>query len=561
MPAAPVATVTTGEGINTNTTGATNATTTAHANSTTNANTFLSTILVIARDTASSYNAWSGLNGYGIPFQILTVPQSGAKLPVLNSSATVGNFGGIIVLSEVSYDYSSTGGGFDSALTAAQWSSLYAYQTAFGVRMVRLDVYPSSDTGTTALGGCCDSNQEQLFSFTNTKNFTQAGLVTGATLSTKGLYHYPAQITDKSIAAEVAQFGVTSGFSSPSTAAVVNTFAGGRQQMVFFISFATTWSESSNYMQHAFITWMTRGLYSGYRRINFGTQVDDMFLRTAIYPVNGTIFRLRPADLDVISAWIPTINKKMPAGSKYFMEIGHNGNGNIDYANDADTTKTLCGNGSIVYNSPPTTPLEFQKPLGTGKNLWPASTSGVLSYPFSVACTNNDPLKVWWATPANRDVFAHISHTFSHEEENNATFYDITNEITWNQAWMKQNGLDSATMFSGHGVIPPAITGLHNGDALRAWFVSGIKNAVGDNTRPPLLNANNEHWPLMTTVANNGYDGVQITPRWSSNIYFNCDQAACIVQEWEDLTSQSGSITDILALERASSATHLSTLR
>lgn len=103
------------------------------------------TILVFARDATSANVATLGLQGYGIPYQTVLVPQSGATLPTLNSSATVGNYGGILVLSEVSYQYST---GFLSALSSDQWSQLYAYQTTFGVRMVRLDVFPSTDLGT-----------------------------------------------------------------------------------------------------------------------------------------------------------------------------------------------------------------------------------------------------------------------------------------------------------------------------------------------------------------------------------------------------------------------------
>jgi hypothetical protein len=103
------------------------------------------TILVFARDSASGYSATSGLNGYGIPYQLVLVPQAGITLPTLNSSTTNGNYGGIIVLSEVAYSYSN---GWASALTAAQWQQLYSYQTTFGVRMVRLDVFPTSDFGT-----------------------------------------------------------------------------------------------------------------------------------------------------------------------------------------------------------------------------------------------------------------------------------------------------------------------------------------------------------------------------------------------------------------------------
>lgn len=102
------------------------------------------TILVFARDAASATVATLGLQGYGIPYQTVIVPQSGAALPALNSSTTAGNYGGILVLSEVAYQYST---GFLSALTTAQWNTMFAYQLAFGVRMVRLDVYPTTDMG------------------------------------------------------------------------------------------------------------------------------------------------------------------------------------------------------------------------------------------------------------------------------------------------------------------------------------------------------------------------------------------------------------------------------
>ena len=134
-----------------------------------------STALVIARDKASAYSAYSGLNDRGIPYQILLVPASGANLPTLNSSATRGNYGLIVVLSEVSYNKGGTLG-YQSALSASQWQTLYNYQIAFGVRMVRLDSTPSADTGTTNLGGCCVG--EQLVSISNSAAFPGAGLKT-----------------------------------------------------------------------------------------------------------------------------------------------------------------------------------------------------------------------------------------------------------------------------------------------------------------------------------------------------------------------------------------------
>jgi hypothetical protein len=101
-------------------------------------------------------------------------------------------------------------------------------------------------------------------------------------MSSNGLYHYPASITDKSIATEFAQFAVAKGFKKTSTAAVINTISG-RQQMVFFLGHSTDWSATSNYLNHAWITWVTRGLYAGYRRINLNTQGSfDPYSRTCL---------------------------------------------------------------------------------------------------------------------------------------------------------------------------------------------------------------------------------------------------------------------------------------
>lgn len=136
-----------------------------------------STILVFARDAASGASTVSGLVGYGIPYELILVPSTGITLPTLNSSLTSGNYGGIIVHGEVSYDLGTAGWG--SAITAAQWASIYAYQADFNVRMVRLDVYPGSDFGTTTAisgAGCCNTGVEQMISISNSTGFPTANL-------------------------------------------------------------------------------------------------------------------------------------------------------------------------------------------------------------------------------------------------------------------------------------------------------------------------------------------------------------------------------------------------
>jgi hypothetical protein len=143
----------------------------------------------------------------------------------------------------------------------------------------------------------------------------------------------------------------------------------------------------------------------------------------------------------------------------------------------------------VEYPDQIDTPLEFAKPLGTGTDLWPTN---MVTYAkdgkYSSDCIENDELQQWFADNDNLDSFAHISHTFTHMDQDNATYADALREITWNTAWLKSAGISKAKRYTVDGIIPPAITGLHNGDALRAWAAAGIKHVVGDNTRPILLN-------------------------------------------------------------------------
>ncbi|KAI4610608.1 hypothetical protein J4E83_008222 [Alternaria metachromatica] len=496
-----------------------------------------STILVIARDSTSAINsATLGLQGYGIPYEIVTVPQDGiTNLPLLNSSATHGNYGGIVTVSEVGYNY---GDQYYSALTRRQWNDLYAYQTNFGVRMVRLDVFPTADFGVSSVGG--NLNDEPV-SFTNTTGFSAANLKTKVDVSIANIYHSPAKIVNASMAWEVAKF------SSSGSAAVINQI-GTRQQMVWFLPFALDWAPSSNVLQHAWITWVTRGLFVGFRRIYFSTQVDDMFLETPMYRPAGVNYRAKPDDLSLHVTWQANLNSKMPAGSEFFIEIGHNGNGDIEASTDTSEGERVCTpTNAIEYADQKDGDPEFQKPPGTGTNIWPSTPS---QYTWSLECAEIDELQNWFADEEQRDAFAHISHTFSHADLTNATYSDASKEISFNQAWLKQVGLDAAKRWSGKGIIPPAITGLHNADAIKGWMDNGIVNVVGDNTRPPLRNQQNSFWPLTTNVQNNGYAGLNVMPRWATLIYYNCDLPACTLQEWIDTSAGKGTFDDLMINSR-----------
>jgi len=225
--------------------------------------------LVIASDAAAADEAVSLLNGYGQPTYLFAVPQAGAPLPALESSgpgnSTIGNYGVIIVIGLVVYDYGGTIG-WVSAITSDQWNTLYAYQLKYGVRMIHLDGFPGSFNGTTLApgpGGCC-STEDQMVYLPDTSFVPTAGLKS-ANLSTNGLWHYPATITDPTTSTAFLNFAPNTEYPSTTVAGVIQNF-GGREQMVFFLD-GGSWALTTNYLGHVWFHWGYRGLYNGFRRV------------------------------------------------------------------------------------------------------------------------------------------------------------------------------------------------------------------------------------------------------------------------------------------------------
>lgn len=381
-------------------------------------------------------------------------------------------------------------------------------------------------------------------------------------MGTFNLTKYPARISNTSLATEIAQFGG----SSKTTAAVVNKFPSGRQQQVWFMEFPTDSSYVPTLLSHAWIHWMTRGLFLGFRRIYFNTQVDDVFEKTELYESNEP-YRIKPDDFKEHVTWMKDLNSRLPAGSSYVIELGHNGNGNIWSAvdNDYDNDPAKCNpQEGIDYPTQIDGNPEIVKPIGTGTDYWDKKFK---KYQWSLACSALDPLEVYFADKKNMNAYFHVSHTFTHLDETNATYSDVVKEISWNQEWFKRIGFtdaESSPYFSPAGLIPPGITGLHNGDAIRAWLENGIKYAVGDNARPILMDRvdrKSPFHPILSNVAENGYAGVWIVGRWGSSIYYNCDLPACVNKEWKAIAKGSGDFNAQLEYEKGVNAKNLLGLR
>jgi hypothetical protein len=278
-------------------------------------------------------------------------------------------------------------------------------------------------------------------------------------------------------------------------------------------------------------------------------------------------YRIKPADFQEHIAWMKDLNSRLPAGSSYVIELGHNGNGNIESAveMDYDNEPPLCDpQEGIDYPTQIDGPPEYHKPIGTGTDMWPKKFR---RYQWTLDCCELDELEVYFADKANMNAYFHVSHTFTHLDETNATYSDVVKEITWNQEWFKRVGFtdaESSPYFSPRGLIPPGITGLHNGDAIRAWLENGIEYTVGDNSRPVLMNRvdrKSDFHPILSNVVENGYDGVWIVGRWGTSIYYNCDLPACDNKEWKAIAGGTGDFNAQLEYEKNVNTKYLLGLR
>jgi hypothetical protein len=238
------------------------------------------TTLVFATNADDADQAISILQGYGAPYELYLVPETGFKLPTLETKSLckepVGLYGLIVILSRVMYEGGD--GGWKSAFTRQQWRKLYTYQHKYAVRMVQLNIPPAYVDGVEGVepDGCCES-EEQFVKLIDTSFIPTAGL-RRRPLSTLNLWHYPARIVDSDPedTTPFLTFSRNSQFPEKTVAGVIKSYHGFREEMNFFIG-GGSWSETTMYLGHVWFTWGFRGLYGGFRRVYFNTQGMKLF--------------------------------------------------------------------------------------------------------------------------------------------------------------------------------------------------------------------------------------------------------------------------------------------
>ncbi|KAJ3277501.1 hypothetical protein HDU76_010339 [Blyttiomyces sp. JEL0837] len=199
-------------------------------------------IISMAGDEAPVVNT---LTQYNTPYDVIYTTSAGftSALPALSSGTT--GFYKLVVMTYVPF--------WNPPLL----QPIMNYLSTFNGRLVRIYDIPDSSLGVDFATGLGYDNG-QTISFAQTSFATDAGLSSGLVLSSSGLYHIPAKITDASLASAVLYFDPIAAGPTDQTvaAALIQNPRGGVafQQLSFFLPFAT-WSDTSKSLNQVWYSW------------------------------------------------------------------------------------------------------------------------------------------------------------------------------------------------------------------------------------------------------------------------------------------------------------------
>jgi len=479
--------------------------------------------LVLSTFSGESESIIGNLNSYGIPFDYIEFSPSNqlkGNLTLYDENNEPKYNLVVINGGYLSYETNNT---WVSALNKEQWAYLEEYEAKNSVRRVVLseDISYNPEIKLQDQNNWGETKDKQdliVADDDEIKNiFKEARVKITAPLDVNGIYHSRVKIVNTNTTLPFLYYSDDGEKSA--VAATITKYEDGREKMSFYFGFGS-WSQSSIMLGHLWLTWGTRSLFNGFRRVYFTPHIDDVFLSTELVDVKHNVeyskyseeFRTKPEDYQKIAQFQKDVLDIMPEGSFYRVELAFNGNGlllSVDY----DQALEVDGERYVD--------LEFVKEPGTGDKRWPKE-----NYQFTkgnLSTFEKDDLYKYFAhnETAQREFFW-SSHTFTHENLDNASRSDVDNEIRLNIEVADMLGLTEKEYWSGGAIITPQISGLHNKDALEIFRKYGINSATGDLSRPAICNVSNPYLPYYTTMESSNLEGFPVVPRTPTEIYYFC---------------------------------------
>jgi hypothetical protein len=431
-----------------------------------------------------------------------------------------------------------------SALTADEWSALWTYEAAFGIRTVSANTYPTSDFGLTYVGedgnassGTWTADGAAEFPYVNS----------AGSLPVKGAWTYRAQV-DPASTTTVPLLKDAAG----NALAVKHTVPSQGNREVLALTF-----ESAGYLTHGqvlgygLVNWVTRGLFLGERHAYLNAQPDDLFISDSVWsgpyatcantPDDPRLpeYRMTGNDLTKVLAW-QSAKRNAATTKDLTLEMPFNGEGTTDayLAELGITNDTLVPvarrnqaqfawvnhtwshqNMDFLYVTDAVVSTTNGVSTLTSKafnfsNAWGHAVggTGIPAGTIVVNVTSPSTIELSQAATSNGPVPNATVGT---------TKAQATSQINRNNKLASRYGL---TKYSIKNIIQPDISGLKNSFFLEAADEAGVRYVISDTSRtgdPSQYGVNEGRYnalrPSLLEVA-----------RYPVNLYFN----ASTPQEW-----------------------------
>ncbi|OUM59546.1 hypothetical protein PIROE2DRAFT_14879, partial [Piromyces sp. E2] len=296
----------------------------------------------------------------------------------------------------------------------------------------------------------------------------------------------------------------------------------GLQEMHLWIPFIE--SHMSFFVSHIWIPWANYGMIDGYRRLFMEIQIDDYFTDNCFNSTDAcegkrskpgvAHYRTSVQDMINLAQWHHDVSGRLPEGSQIKIELAING---FHILNEMQ--HKLITN--MDWTDPPVVPYNHTKPLGeVVTHRWPEQFDDDWD---DTILQNEDPLYKYFKDPNHQDDFYWLTHTFTHLKLDMASYHDSFMEMKENIKMSDEPylGMYNRPCYSKHSIVTPEISGLHNGDNLKAFTENQVYYAVGDTSRVDLSPAN-FYFPYITNMTQSNFDGFVVFPRQPPQIYWFC---------------------------------------
>ncbi|CAM9848210.1 unnamed protein product, partial [Ectocarpus fasciculatus] len=448
-----------------------------------------------------------------------------------------------------------------------QVAALTAYSAQFKVRLV---YFPSALTHTTAefttklgiqtyfAGDIVTPAFVQLSALGGEKvSITQPGFKTDPNLFTPALFSYPVIINAvpeagiEVLAQYVDSAGepYLSGAAGDQTNAAVLSYTGadGHEELHVFNTIG--WFDAGAWpWAHFYNEWATKGIFMGERRFYLAAVVDDLFLATPEFEYDGGMNeaavsqRCTGQDLTNLLSVQQALNTQY-SGSDIITEFAFNGGGIAEHVSQAVEGITYVPDyEETMVTIKGTKWYEDGELINVHDTNWLATNVPLMQQDMADGTWEaNDELLVavisYLDTPSS---FYHGHHTLIHLSRDQLRETDCVAEDTGNVQIALITGMWDSDNYNWRSMVSPGITGLFNENCLDSAAQNLMVCYPGDNTfdgtvsgATILVNEDNQFHSIYSTVDNNGYDGIQIVPRFATYVYFNCVSGSCLVNENE----------------------------